>query len=724
MKSTTRAEPSGRPPHIDGLTSGRTDGLTDGQTDGHTDGSTDSRNGAALPRSRFDATLDPARQAGQHAVRILQAVRHAARSANDDPMARSWLRCLEQHRLHPDRPPRPAVVSDGELAQRQQRLAEVLDCARHEMATLYQQLADGESAVVLTDTDGVILHLVSSPAFADDVATLGFHVGAVWSEAEAGTNGMGTCLVAASPVAVRREDHFFTQLTSLTCSAVPVFDPQGQMAAVLDVTSRSSLQQQHSLVLLGMTAQMIENRLLELRHPAQHLLHFHSRPEFIHTLHEGKLALDAEGAVVAGNRSALFQLGLRSMAELRGRRLDELLQTRLADLVERCQRNAFHPVVSFGAQGQSRFFVVARPPVAELDGAAATGLPPLARARPQAVPRGEPRRVAAAAPTLRNPQLALMLAQSTRAIARDIPVLLHGETGVGKEVFARALHAASPKAAGAFVAVNCASLPESLVEAELFGYRAGAFTGALRSGRRGKVLEADRGTLFLDEIGDMPLALQARLLRVLDERRVTPLGAEETLDVDFQLVSASHRPLAQLVADGHFREDLYYRLCGFEVSLPALRDRSDKRALIDEMLTLESGGRASLTADARALLEGHRWPGNVRQLRHALRSALALAGDDARLGAEHLVGLRSAEEAARARATAALGGADNARHGEPSGALPPLNPIQRKEREGLLQLLEEQRWNVSNVAKALDVSRNTLYRKLHKLHIALSHPAS
>ncbi|MBN9205357.1 sigma-54-dependent Fis family transcriptional regulator [Methylibium petroleiphilum] len=670
------------------------------------------------------------REAGEHAHRILDTVRQGARATDDDEMARSWTRCLEQHRLHPDRPHRPSVVPAAQLAQRQERLADVIDCARHEMATLYQQLADTESAVVLTDTDGVILHMVSSPAFAEDVTPLGFHVGAVWSEAEAGTNGMGTCLVAASPVAVRREDHFFTRLTSLTCSAVPVFDPQGQMTAVLDVTSRSSLQQQHSLVLLGMTAQMIENRLLELRHPEAHLLHFHSRPEFVYTLHEGKLALEGDGRILAGNRSALFQLGLHSVAELRERRLEDLLHTRLAELVERCRRSAFHPVVSFGAQGASRFFVVARPPASETGAhelpVALTGPSTGTRAR-ALVPRMEPRRDATlpprAAPAFGDPRLSGQLDQARRAIARDIPVLLHGETGAGKEVFARALHAASPKHAGSFVAVNCASLPESLIEAELFGYRAGAFTGAQRSGRRGKVLEADRGTLFLDEIGDMPLALQARLLRVLDERKVTPLGAEETVDVDFQLVSASHRPLAQMVEEGRFREDLYYRLCGFEVSLPALRERSDRRALIAELLALESGGLASLTPDAQALLEQHPWPGNVRQLRHALRTALALADDDGRIDLPHLASLRAATVRTGAPLTLPAPAAPTSVDNE-APALPPMNPIQAKEREVLLQLLEDHRWNVSNVAKALDVSRNTLYRKLHKLHIALSHPGS
>jgi len=672
-------------------------------------------------------SLQEAQQHAQaHARRILDAVRQGARAATDEVMASSWKRCVDEHRLHPDRPHRPAVMSPSELSERQTRLADVLDCARHEMSTLYQQLGDTESAVVLTDTDGVILHMVSSSAFANDVTALGFHVGAVWSEAEAGTNGMGTCLAAASPVAVQREDHFFTELTSLTCSAVPVFDPQGQMTAVLDVTSRSSLQQQHSLVLLGMTAQMIENRLLEQRFPEAHLLYFHSRPEFVYTLHEGKLALDGNGRILAGNRSALFQLGLRSVAELRTRRLDELFQTTLAEMEQRSLRSTYHPVVTYSAQGASRFFVVARPPAGELELASLPSVQ--ARPEPEPAARADHRRVAArppatVAPSFGDPRLATQLTAATRAIARDIPVLLYGETGSGKEVFARLLHAGSPNAGGAMVAINCASLPESLIEAELFGYRAGAFTGAQRSGRRGKIVEAQRGTLFLDEIGDMPLALQARLLRVLDERKVTPLGAEETVEVDFQLVSASHRPLAQMVAEGRFREDLFYRLCGFEVRLPALRDRSDRRTLIAELLQQEGSSSTRLTPDALALLEQHPLPGNVRQLKYVLRTALALAGDDGIIAAAHLVSLHA--EALAAIPPTAGAGAGTPQAGSNDNeqpALPLLNPIQAKEREVLLQLLEQYRWNVSNVAKALDVSRNTLYRKLHKFHVRLSHP--
>jgi transcriptional regulator of acetoin/glycerol metabolism len=664
--------------------------------------------------------LDPPTPAADlHAMRVLEAVRHGPTQANDI-VARSWTRCLNDHRLQPDRACKPSVLPSAALAVRRERLADVIDCARYEMTTLYQQLADAESAVVLTDTDGVILHMVSSSEFGEEVAPLGFHVGAVWSEAEAGTNGMGTCAVAASPIAVRREEHFFTQFTSLTCSAVPVFDPSGAMAAVLDVTSRSSLLQQHSLVLLGMTAQMIENRLLDHRFPNAHPLHFHSRPEFVYTLHEGRLAVSAEGEILAGNRSALFQLGLRSMAELRERRLEELFQTRMPDIVSRSLRSAFHPVVTYGTHPASRFFLVARRPAAEAGSSTPTTTLPRAHTgraaatRPAAAPSSAAERYA-------DSRLARAFESANRALTRDIPVLLHGETGSGKEVFARALHAASPKAAGAFVAVNCASLPESLIESELFGYRAGAFTGAQRSGRRGKVLEADRGTLFLDEIGDMPLALQARLLRVLDERRVTPLGAEETIEVDFQLLSASHRPLPQLVAQGLFREDLYYRLCGIEVSLPPLRERSDRRSLILELLGAESEGTLRLSAAAENLLMQHPWPGNVRQLRHVLKSAAALC-DGTLITPDHLPSLRASAAGVATASPARAAEVPGEAQAEAPEPLPPLNTIQLKEREGLLQVLEEHRWNVSNVAKALDVSRNTLYRKLHKLHITLSHP--
>ena len=689
-----------------------------------------------------------------HAERVLDIVRGSAVQAQDNEVvARSWSRCLNDYRLHPDRPRQPSVLGRAELQQRLEQRADVIECARYEMTTLYQQLADAECSVLLTDTDGVIVHMVSSPEFAAESAPLGLRVGGIWSEAEAGTNGMGTCLAAAGPVSIRRDDHFFSRFTQLTCSAVPVYDPAGEIAAVLDVTSRSTLMQQHVLVLLGMTARMIENRLIDRRFADAFPVHFHSRPEFVYTLHEGRLAVGGEGRVLAANRSALFQLGAASVEDIRGQRVDDLFQSTLDEMLERSAAASYHPVVTYRAHAALRFFAVARRPVADASGverarpALAGGAPlqaPVAAAGPAAEVRelrpassralarsGTAPRHAAPGQTFQDPRLLAHLDVARRVIARSTPVLLCGETGSGKEVFARAVHDASPHASGAFVAVNCASLPETLIESELFGYRAGAFTGAQRTGRRGKILQADGGTLFLDEIADMPLDLQARLLRVLDERQVTPLGTEETHAVDFQLISASHQQLPELVRQGRFREDLYYRLSGVDLQLPPLRERSDKRELIRAMLLAEGGADAQLSADAEKLLLDYAWPGNIRQLRHVLRSAAALA-DGEPIGCEHLpptvvrpvVAAASLPAPAAGVAATAVAEAPAA-PAAPAGAselIAKLNPIQANERQVLLQMLEQHRWNVSNVAKALDVSRNTLYRKLHKLHIEISHP--
>ncbi len=663
------------------------------------------------------------REAHRHADRILELVRSGVQQQANDPVAQSWSRCLNEYRLDPARPCEPSFVARVELEERRARRADVIACARYEMTTLYQQLADPEAAVVLTDTDGVIVHMVSSPEFAAEVGPLGLRVGGTWSEAAMGTNGMGTCLAAGGPVSVRKEDHFFNEFTQLTCSAVPVYDPSGEIAAVLDVTSRSSLMQQHLLVLLGMTARMIENRLIDTRYRAAHPLHFHSRPEFVYTLHEGKLAVGDDGRILAANRSALFQLGLQSMEDIRARRIEDFFQTSLEDMLQRSNASSFHPVVTYRANAALRFFAVARRPASDAKAPvlAGPGLPTQPAIPARAAPRAVAARPASGATFLDN-RLVSSLDTARRVIARQTPVLLCGETGSGKEVFARAVHEASPHAGGAFVAVNCASLPETLIESELFGYRAGAFTGAQRTGRRGKILQADGGTLFLDEIADMPLDLQARLLRVLDERQVTPLGTEETHSVDFQLISASHQHLPTLVREGKFREDLYYRLAGIELNLPPLRERSDKRDIIHGVLASEAGGAASLSAEAERLLLEHAWPGNIRQLRHVLRTAAALA-DGKPITREHLPSLLHA--AAPVPALAAVPrtvAAPAAAPAVPEDLPVKLNPIQANERQVLLQLLEQHRWNVSNVAKALDVSRNTLYRKLHKLHIEVSHP--
>ena len=286
----------------------------------------------------------------------------------------------------------------------------------------------------------------------------------------------------------------------------------------------------------------------------------------------------------------------------------------------------------------------------------------------------------------------------------DIALVISGETGTGKEVFARALHRASSRSEGPFVPVNCAAIPENLIESELFGYGRGAFTGARKEGMRGKIAQSDGGTLFLDEIGDMPLALQTRLLRVLEDRVVAPLGSEDAIEVDLKVISATHRSIEDLVADGRFREDLYYRLNGMTLCLPPLRMRSDRSELIKRALTLESNALTNATIAPSALraLEAYHWPGNIRQLRNVLRTACALSEDS-------VIGLADLPPQLMAMA------APSSTEREASTSVPEqAGTLAAAERDALIQALDGCRWNITRTAQFLGMSRNTLYRKLRK----------
>jgi transcriptional regulator with PAS, ATPase and Fis domain len=304
-------------------------------------------------------------------------------------------------------------------------------------------------------------------------------------------------------------------------------------------------------------------------------------------------------------------------------------------------------------------------------------------------------------------QVRLAIQQVKQVLNRDIPILILGETGAGKELFARAIHEAGDRHDKPWVAVNCAALPEGLIEAELFGYEEGAFTGAKRKGSIGKIEQADGGTLFLDEIGDMPLSLQARLLRVLQERAITPLGSAKAKPVNFVLVSATNQSLKDKVACGEFRSDLYYRINGLTVQLPALRHRQDMAALIQLILQIEQVAHAEFTPKAMALLQSHPWPGNIRQLHNVLRTAIALA-DGAAIDIAHFTQDFIAEmDSASACANVA-----------PSAPKASQAALKEQAAESIRDAMQAHQGNISAVARQLGISRNTLYRKLKVLGLA------
>lgn len=617
-------------------------------------------------------------------------------------IARSWARCLRDYHLDPSSEKEPLILTGRDLAERKERLEPLLSFAKAEMANLYQQIAGSGYAVMLTDASGVVAHYVGDPSFEDLAVRSGLTVGGVWSEEQQGTNGMGTCLIERKPVVVHHREHFYPSNVGLTCSAAPIFDPHGKLLAALDASGSCKLAQQHTMVLVNMAAQLLENRLFLHTLAEHYVVRFHSRPEFISTLGEGTVAFDVDGRVLAANRSALFQLGYEAVNELLGRRIDEVFSVTVGALLQRAWTSTLQPLPIHEFREGRRFFALVQQPENAPRSAGVTAL------RSAAAPSSpSPSPLLLHQLDFGDPRLADNVSRAKRVLDRDIPVLLVGETGSGKGMFARAIHEASPRCDKPFVAVNCAAIPETLIESELFGYRAGAFTGASREGRRGKILQANGGTLFFDEIGDMPLSLQTRLLRLLEEKEIVPLGAETAVQVDIRIVSATHQDLPELMRQGAFRADLYYRIQGLTLLLPPLRERADRRQLIMRLAEEENGGKpASFDDDALRWLESYRWPGNIRQLRSSLRTMLALRDD----GHVRLSDL----EAALFNEFSSARGAEMA-----AGDVIPAadNPLKAAECEALLRVIEQNRWNISMAAKQLNLSRNTLYRKMKRYNI-------
>ncbi len=632
------------------------------------------------------------------------------------------------------------------------------------MEMLCDQIVGTQSMVVLCDATGTVLHQVGDHDFLGRAAKVALEPGVNWSEQCKGTNAIGTALIAEMPTLVHADEHYMHANHFLTCSAAPILDPRGNILGVLDVSGDHHRYHQHTMALVKMSARMIENHWLsdDFRHAMR--LHFHSRAEFIGTLMEGILAVMPDGRIVGANRGALEQLGL-SGAALRMQSLVSLLGTSVGALVDRFRSplatplqvhtgdgRAFHlrarfswPVWNDITENSSALrpgdTVDAADVVAEqISAAARPGTAPGAAAQPAApLPFSPPQPVPALAmaaadaqPAARgldhlntgDAQIGALTNKLQRVLDRDIPILILGETGTGKELLARAIHRDSARARQPFVAVNCASIPHTLIEAELFGYEEGAFTGARRKGAVGKIVQADGGMLFLDEIGDMPPQLQAHLLRVLQERRVTPLGSSKAIPVDVTILCATHRNLRAMIEAKTFREDLYYRINGLSVSLPPLRERSDLAVLARRILDDVSPARPlRLSPDALALFETYAWPGNVRQLFNVLRTAAVMAGAEPVITPEHLPddflddvrrGIVQAPAPAPSSVMAGHGvnaGAGASGGGNGAGAAAPIS-LQALEMRAIRDAIEAAGGNISAAARSLGASRNTIYRRL------------
>ena len=618
-------------------------------------------------------------------IREIENVGMGVATGRDEVVVQSWLRCLEQHRLDPAQNCEAFIVPEHKLREHRQQSEELINIARSGLEHLFQQVAGQNYVLLLSDRQGVTVEFLGDPLFDNNLRKAGLYMGSEWSEGRAGTCAVGACLETGEALTIHQTDHFDNTHTPLSCTAAPIYDMRGSLNAVLDISLLSSpilkASQNLALHLVNATARRIElaNLMANTRH--EWVLRFARSPEFLDVDPEAAISIDPNGRVIGmthGGAKLLARasgLDWRQPDTLLGQPLSLFFDTDIDSLPDLTRIRPTEERVLFARDGNALF---------------AHAIEPNTRAR-----RGTAGRHQIPSPLRRlggdEPAILALQAKAAKLARTRLPILIQGETGTGKEYLARALHDGSGLS-GRFVAVNCAAIPEQLIESELFGHVPGAFTGASTKGRKGLIEQADGGTLFLDEIGDMPYTLQSRLLRVLAEQEVLPVGASEPRPVRVRILSASHHSLPEAVREGRFREDLYYRLNAATITLPPLRERSDFDWLLERVLKRHAseGHNPTLSRAAIQALKAHSWPGNIRELDNVIAVATALC-EQGHIELADLPEYLSCDEETDADAQA------------------------------LRQLLVACDWNVSEAARRLGLDRSTVHRRLKRHGISQPH---
>lgn len=615
------------------------------------------------------------------------------------PVFSHWRRALALGASLEGPPAEDHLLRGEALKPHVERTELVLDLAAADLERAASDVSPRAYVLLMADASGVVVNAIGGGHFQDEARRVRLIPGASWSEAARGTNAIGTAIAERRPVFVRGNAHLGRRFHELVCYAAPIFDADGSLLAVLDATSGLACADDAVGGGVLRTAAAIMRVLRDRAFGAAGASVRRTLARALERMAGIALLVEPPGRVTRMNAGARALLGARASTP------EALLGVALSALL----REGHAPEGLYLERAGRRYVVRVDPIQAprDRDIAALVFLEPVEAQRP-----APPRQVATQAGAFgrvfsRDAELDAALALARRVADSALPVSLLAETGAGKELVARAIHEASPRASGPFVAVNCAAIAPSLLESELFGYAPAAFTGAERGGRHGLFAAASGGTIFLDEVAEMPPAMQAALLRVLEDGTYRRVGETTLQRADVRVVSATCRDLSELVEACGFRRDLFYRLRGAVVRLPPLRARSDRAALAEHLLASLSQHRGiarvpGLSSEVLALIERHDWPGNVRELHTVLDVSLILAGDSPRIELEHLPPEFRREVAARERASLSQ---------DPSERKADLASL---EAAAVRRVLAEVDGNVSLAAKRLGIARSTLYRMLRR----------
>lgn len=617
---------------------------------------------------------------------------------------RSWLRCIKLG-LDPYTKTAPPVLTKNALSGLLKRNRELIEISRPVMDMIEISVRDSGFIVTLSDKDGYVL-VVHGDKEIMKMAEQNYYIpGCLRTIEHAGTNAIGLCLTDGKPIQLTGAEHFKIHHHPWTCSSAPIHTNDGHIIGSITLSGKSIGRHKHTLALVTAAAETIESQLRE-RDLIDEKQQLNSMLTAIfHAISDGVIAVDNSLDIARINRAAADMLELDAEAAI-GKRLIEVVKSDDALTQAIKSRKYFNGIeTTFLCPNGYKSFLCSVDPIRNASGRILGAILTMTRKRNVI---NIAKKISGNYAKYRfkdikgkNPGLLKQIEMSKIAARTNSRILIIGESGTGKELFAQAIHNYSNRRNEPFVAVSCAAIPRDLIESELFGYRGGAFTGARRDGQVGKFELANRGTLFLDEVDGLPLDLQAKLLRVLQQNELTRLGDSRTIPIDVRIIAASNLDLMSEVENDNFREDFYYRLNVVEILIPPLQERrEDLELLIDHILKRhcqEMGlKKPRVSEEALETLMAYHWPGNVRELENCIERALLLSRGD-EIQRSHLTD-RIAKK--------------------PAGLAPRAISLDQGYKEMIEKALERCDGNVSKAARGLRVSRSTLYRKMRNFGIS------
>lgn len=629
-------------------------------------------------------------------------------------VANSWHRCL---RMKVD--PHSALcelrlLSQQQIEKRIRRRKKLIDAAMPFMSHLYNFVKGTDTLVCLADDNGMVLDVLRDPVIQHRTKHICHDVGSDWSEAIAGTNSIGTALFEKKPVQVTASEHYCKVLHELTGSAAPIFSPERELLGVLCIIGLYHNLHPHTLGMVVAAVKAIENQLVSQKASYELLIAYNKVTTAIETMSDGLIAIERNQQITQLNSVGAKILHV-NREDCLGKYVADIFgpEFPMLDVLTTGKDYIDKEIFIETSMGGTRFTTTAKAIRDEFGNI--TGMIATLREIDQVHKLVNKMVGAQAALTFddiigNDPQLHATIKRAKKVARSSSTILLQGESGTGKEIFAQAIHNASGRHTGPFVVINCGAIPRELVESELFGYEDGAFTGAKRGGRPGKFELANGGTIFLDEIGDMPLDIQASLLRVLQERQITRIGGQKSIPINTRVIAATNKNLGEEVEKGNFRLDLYYRLNVITFQLPSLRERPKDIAYLAQYFVEKISRRLgqeppTIAPEFYNCLSSYDWPGNVREMENVIEQALHMVEANI-LVPEHLPARMYTPRFTENKSESQI------------------DKLKGAEAKVIKDTLDSCAWNISKAAATLGIGRNTLYRKIKQYKLAATNNIS